>query len=165
MGLSGALAAGSAGAGAAGVDAGAEELPGAGAEGAETDGEGTGGAGGALGSAGGGGVGSTGGGGSGTGTLTDGTETVGSGTGTWPSACAQEIPAANNATRPAADLTFVRTIPRRHNAEPAPAGTRYAEPSGRVAQRESARFTRGRSLVRSQSRPLIDGAGTCGGGW
>jgi hypothetical protein len=47
----------------------------------------------------------------GVGTLTDGTDTVGSGTGTWPRAWAQEMPAAKSAARPAADLTFVRTIP------------------------------------------------------
>jgi hypothetical protein len=35
---------------------------------------------------------------------------------------------------------------------PTAAGYRLRRP-GRVAQRESARFTRGRSLVRSQSRP------------
>ena len=42
---------------------------------------------------------------------------------------------------------------RRCNAERNLAVTRYCGLPGRVAQRESARFTRGRSLVRSQSRP------------
>ena len=39
-------------------------------------------------------------------------------------------------------------------AGPSPPRRRYPQAEGRVAQRESARFTRGRSLVRSQSRPL-----------
>jgi hypothetical protein len=43
--------------------------------------------------------------------LTDGTVIVGNGTGTCPSAWAQEMPAAKRAARPAADLTFVRMIP------------------------------------------------------
>jgi hypothetical protein len=60
-----------------------------------------------------GGTGTGGGGGTGTGTLTEGNEIVGRPT--WPTACAlttpATTPAASNAKRPAADLTFVRTIP------------------------------------------------------
>ena len=46
------------------------------------------------------------------------------------------------------------------SAADAPLPLRYpVEALGRVAQRESARFTRGRSLVRSQPRPLRKGPG------
>jgi hypothetical protein len=148
----GASGAGGAG-GAVGSDAGGT------AGGVGSDGGGGAGGSGGGGSAGGGGTGSDGTVTVGTvtvGTVTVGTVTVGRSIGVWASAIAPPMPAqaqaANNVAAASAVLLFA-AMPRVQNGDRAPLGTRYCLLQGRVAQRESARFTRGRSLVRSQSRP------------
>jgi hypothetical protein len=96
----------------------------------------------------------------GTGRETVGTVTVTPGIPTSPSAWAESAPASTPATASAAATTAVLTfLAMAPLVEEMRRGTRSCGdalmwPAGRIAQRESARFTRERSLVRSQVRPL-----------